>query len=99
MKIKSYNREKIQSEISLEIIRIMNDITLKKNGTFTLLILENFNDIRSEKYKTFLKSNNINSIKCLMPKGKKFEVPGEGHPNEISHYEISKCIQEKLKIK
>ena len=34
-----------------------------------------------------------------MPKGKKFEVPGEGHPNEISHYKISKCIQEKLKIK
>ena len=99
MKVKSYRREKIQSEISLEIIRTMNDITLKKNGTFTLLILEDFNDIRSEKYKTFLKSNNINSIKCLMPKGKKFEVPGEGHPNEISHYKISKCIQEKLKIK
>ena len=41
----------------------------------------------------FLKANNIASIKCLMPKGKKYQVPGEGHPNGNSHYIIYECIQ------
>ena len=74
----------------------MNDLTLKKNGEFTLLFLEDFNDFRSRKYDTFLKANNISSIKCLMPKGKKYQVPGEGHPNGNSHYIIYECIQKKL---
>jgi hypothetical protein len=99
MKIKSSKREKIQTKISLEIIKKMNDITFDNGGKFTLLILKDFYDDRSERYESFLESNKISSIKCVMPTGLKFQVPGEGHPNEISNYQTYECIKKKLKIR
>ena len=62
MKIKSSKREKIQTKISLEIIKRMNDITFDNGGKFTLLILEDFYDDRSEKYKSFLESNKSHQL-------------------------------------
>ena len=76
----------------------MNDITFDNGGKFTLLILEDFYDDRSEKYKSFLESNKISSIKCVMPTGLNFQVPGDRHPNEISNYQTYECIKKKLKI-
>ena len=99
MKIKSSSREKDQTKISLKIIKKMNDLTLKKNGKFILLVLEDFNDNRSLEYNDFLITNNISSIKCLLPKGEEYKVPGEGHPNGSSHSIIYKCIQKKLNEK
>ncbi len=98
MKIRSLIREKKQTEISLSIIKEMNKLSLKNNSKFVLLFLEDFNDDRSKKYDLFLKNNNINHIKCLMPKGQKYIVQGDGHPNGLSHYVIGKCIDKKIKI-
>jgi len=33
-----------------------------------------------------------------MPTGLNFQVPGDGHPNEISNYQTYECIKKKLKI-
>ena len=98
MKVRSLFREKKQTEISLAIISEMNKLSLKNNSKFVLLILEEFHDDRSKEYDLFLKKNNISFVKCLVPKGEKFSVLGEGHPSELSHQSISECIYHKLKI-
>ncbi len=97
MKIRSLLRERKQTEISLSIIKEMNELSLINNSKFVLLFLEDFNDDRFKEYDLFLTSNNINHIKCLMPKGQKYIVPGDGHPNDLSHYEIGKCVDQKIK--
>ena len=98
MKVRSLFREKKQTVISMAIINEMNQLSLKNNSKFVLLILENFHDHRSKDYDKFLSDKNITSIKCTMPQGQKFSVPGDGHPNELSHNKIAGCIHQKLKF-
>jgi len=98
MKVRSLFREKKQTEISLAIIDEMNKLSIKKNSKFTLLILEEFYDSRLNEYYTFLKNKNISFIKCPMSNDPKYGVPGDGHPNELSHNEIAECINHKLKL-
>tara|TARA_B110001452_G_scaffold262635_1_gene262934 strand:+ start:1054 stop:2058 length:1005 start_codon:yes stop_codon:yes gene_type:complete len=98
MKSKSLLREKKQTKISLKIINEMQKLTLRNNSKFVLLFLEEFNDNRSYQYDSFLNEKKISHVKCLMPRGKKFMVPGEGHPNELSHEIISNCIYQKLNL-
>ena len=99
MKILSMDRERKQTKISQTIINKMNDISNKNNSKFILLLLKDFDDRRTKEYDDFLKEKKISTIKCFIPEGKRFEVPGEGHPNEISHKLISDCIFKKLKNK
>lgn len=98
MKIKSLFREKKQTEISLSIINEMNKLSLKNNSEFVLLKLESFHNALSKDYDLFLNNNNISFIECPMPKGQKFVVFGDGHPNKLSHKKISECIYQKLQI-
>jgi len=98
MKVRSLFREKKQTEISLAIINEMNKLSLKNNSKFVLLILDEFYDNRSNEYYSFLKNKNIPYIKCLIPKGQKYGVPGDGHPNKLSHSEIGECINQKIKL-
>ena len=98
MKVKSLFREKKQTDISLSIINEMNEISLKNNSKFILLILDDFHDERSMVYDLFLKKKNIPFIKCTLPKGQEYIVLGDGHPNELSHKNISECIYKKLKL-
>jgi len=98
MKVRSLFREKVQTEISLAIIDEMNKLSLKNNSKFLLLILEDFHDNRSNEYYSFLKNKNILYIKCLMPQGQEYVVPGDGHPNRLSHNKIGECINQKLKL-
>jgi hypothetical protein len=98
MKVRSIFREKKQTEISLAIIDEMNNLSLKNNSKFALLILEEFHDIRLNKYYTFLKDKNILLLKCPMSNDPKYGVPGDGHPNELSHNEIGECINQKLRL-
>jgi len=98
MKVRSLFREKKQTEISLAIINEMNQLSLKNNSKFVLLQLEEFYDTRSKDYDLFLKSKNISFVKCPMKKGEEFVVPGDGHPNGLSHKKISECIYQKLKL-
>jgi hypothetical protein len=98
MKVRSLFREKKKTEISLAIINEMNKLSLKNNSKFVLLMLEEFHDAESKDYDFFLKKNNISFIKCPIGKEQKFNVPGEGHPNKLSHQNISECIYQKIKI-
>ena len=97
MKLKSFKREKNQTEISLAIINEMNVLSKENNSKFILLILKDFGDSRKKAYSEFLKKNNIHNINCFLSSDKKYQVPGEGHPNEISHQLISECVFKKLK--
>ena len=98
MKVKSLLRENKQTKISFSIINEMNKLSIKNNSKFVLLILEEFYDSRSKDYDLFLKNKKISHIKCLMLKGVNYVVSGDGHPNKLSHEEISKCISQKLKL-
>ena len=97
MKLKSFKREKNQTEISLAIINEMNVLSKENNSKFILLILKDFGDSRKQTYDEFLKKNDIHNINCFLSSDKKYQVPGEGHPNEISHQLISECVFKKLK--
>ena len=97
MKLKSFKREKNQTEISLAIINEMNILSKQNNSKFILLILKDFGDRRKQTYDEFLKKNDIHHINCFLSSDKKYQVPGEGHPNEISHQLISECVFKKLK--
>lgn len=97
MKLKSFKREKNQTEISLAIINEMNVLSKENNSKFILLILKDFGDRRKKAYSEFLKKNDIHNINCFLSSDKKYQVPGEGHPNEISHQLISECVFKKLK--
>ena len=98
MKIRSLFREKKQTQISMSIINEMNKLSLKKDSKFVLLVLEKFSDSKFVDYKIFLKKNNITYIECPMPQGQEFVVQGDGHPNDLSHQNVSECIINKLKI-
>jgi hypothetical protein len=98
MKLKSLFREKKQTEISLSIINEMNKLSAKNNSKFILLMLEEFYDNRSNKYNLFLEKKNITFIKCLVPKGEKYKVTGDGHPNKSANVEISECINKKIRL-
>jgi hypothetical protein len=98
MKLKSYLREKNQTRISLLIIESMKELAIKNNSKFSLLILDKFRDQRTKQYEKFLMQKKITNFKCFIPSGKKYVVPGEGHPNEISHKIISECIFKKLNL-
>ena len=47
----------------------------------------------------FFKKNSIEYINCYFPEGKEYRVEGEGHPNEIGHRFVSKCIYDELNLK
>jgi hypothetical protein len=99
MKIMSSSRERKQTQISLAIINEMKKLAVDNKSKFILLILDKFTDEREDKYKVFLDEKKVSYVECIMPQGKKYKVPGEGHPNEISHAEISECVFEKLKLR
>tara|TARA_B110000196_G_C21036399_1_gene610185 strand:+ start:32 stop:1051 length:1020 start_codon:yes stop_codon:yes gene_type:complete len=97
MKFKSYKREKNQSQISLKIINNMNNLSIKNNSKFHIVTLEKFGDNRTEKYERFFEESKISNFNCYLPTKKKYGVPGDGHPNELSHKIISECIFKNLK--
>jgi len=96
MYLKSFFREKKQSDVSLKIIEEMKLLSKKNGSEFILLSLESFQDERERKYKFFLDRSEIKNIKCSLPRGKKYIVEGDGHPNELSHSILANCISEKL---
>jgi hypothetical protein len=99
MKFKSFKREKDQTQISLLIIEAMHDLSIKNNSKFTIIMFRKFGDAREKKYEQFFNQKNISNIKCYFPNGSKYTVPGDGHPNELSHKIMSDCIFKKLKVK
>ncbi len=98
MYLKSYFREKKQTEVSLKIINEMNELSLKKNIKFILLFLEKFNDDRDKKYRDFLNDSEISFIECSLPGGEEYIVKGEGHPNFKSHKKISECFLKEFNL-
>ena len=96
MKLNSFNRERDKTLISLMIIQEMNDLSKKNNSDFSVIFLDKFKDNRAKKYQKFFKEKKISSFECLVPQGEKFIVPGDGHPNEISHEIISDCIMKRF---
>jgi len=98
MKLKSYNREKKQFEISKKIINEMVKISTNNNSKFKLLILENLANSKLKKYTNFVNENNISMINCPAPQGKKYNVKGEGHPSYDAHKIIADCILQKVEI-
>lgn len=96
MYLKSFFREKKQSDVSLKIIEKMKLMSEKKGSKFILLFLESFQDERDHKYKVFLDKSEITNIKCFPPGGKKYIVVGDGHPNKFAHNILANCISGKI---
>tara|TARA_Y200000002_G_C22645525_1_gene648962 strand:+ start:478 stop:1473 length:996 start_codon:yes stop_codon:yes gene_type:complete len=99
MYLKSFFRERKQTDVSLKIIEKMKLLSEKSGSEFVFLSLESFGDERDKKYENFFDRSKIKNIKCLLPQGKKYIVVGDGHPNELSHKIIAKCISAKLDFK
>ena len=98
MKLKSFKREKKQTQISLLIIEAMHNLSIKNNSKFTIVMFRKFGDEREKTYEHFFNQKNISNIKCYFPQGGKYIVPGDGHPNKLSHKIMSDCIFKELKL-
>ena len=98
MKIKSYNREKKQIEISKAIIKEMDKVSKMNGSNFQLLVLENLNKQKFNVYTNLARNNNIPLINCPMPQGEKYNVKGDGHPSYSAHKITAECIINKVDI-
>ena len=99
LKLNSFRRSFHETKISQEIILSMKKISEENKSRFVFLILNKIPDEKFIKYKEFFKKNSIDHINCYFPKGKKYGVEGEGHPNEIGHKSVSECIYDQLSFK
>ena len=93
MKLKSSSREKQKFEVSNLVIKKMNSNSLQNNSKFTVLLLD-INKNNLAKYKEFFKNQKIDFIYCPFPLNE--TIKGEGHPNEVAHKSVAKCLDENL---
>ncbi len=99
LKINSFKRSLEETKISKEIILSMKNISHQNKSKFLVLFLNRLSSEKLEEYMNFFKKNSIEYINCYFPKGKEYRVEGEGHPNEIGHRFVSKCIYDELNLK